>query len=156
MTEKTTQQPLGVASDLNAELGCGVLTMNLIIACVLLACLFSFIFVISRLKEQIKNKNEIIDGLLKITDEQKQEIYNLRYLHYAKNEAEISKKYTIECDENQALNMIRHKGINYDPIAQLVGLTQRQGYARQAAMQQAAIQGQYGLNNSIYGLFNKT
>ena len=120
--------------------------MNLIIACVLLVCLFSFIFVIYRLKEQIKNKNEIIDGLLKINDEQKQEIYDLRYLNYAKNEAEITKK------------QIEHspKSINYDPIAQLVGLTQRQAYARQAAMQQAATQGQYGLNNSIYGLFNKT
>ena len=115
--------------------------MNLIIACVLLVCLFSFIFVIYRLKEQIKNKNEIIDGLLKINDEQKQEIYNLRYSNYAKNEAEISKKYTIECDENQALDMIRHRSINYD---------------RQAAMRQAATQGQYGLNNSIYGFFNKT
>lgn len=92
MNEEKTQIADGALSYLIAELGCGVLTMNLIISCVLSACLFSFIFVIYRLKEQIKNKNEIIDGLLKINDEQKQEIYNLRYLNYAKDEAEITKK----------------------------------------------------------------
>ena len=125
--------------------------MNFILVCILFVFFCAFIFVVNKLHNKIKAKNEIIDGLLKINDEQKQEIYNLSYLNYSKNEAEISKKYTIECYENQALNMIRHRSINYDPIAQLVGLTQRQAYAQQAAMQ-----GQYGLNNSIYGLFNKT
>jgi hypothetical protein len=128
------------------ELGCGVLTMNLIISCVLSACLFSFIFVIYNLKKQIKDKNEIIDGLLKINDEQKQEIYELRYLNYAKDEAKIAKKQ-IEHS---------HKRINYDPIAQLVGLTQHQRNKQLAAMQQAATQGQYRLNNSLYGIFDKT
>jgi hypothetical protein len=135
-----------VLSLLNAELGCGVLTMNFIFACILFVFWCGFIFVVNQYHKKLKDKNEIIDGLLKINDEQKQEIYELRYLNYAKNEAEITKK------------QIEHspKSINYDSTAQMIGLTQHQRNKRLAEMQNAAMQGQYGLNNSLYALFGKT
>lgn len=131
--------------------------MNFIFACILFCFFCAFIFVINKYHNKIKYKNECIDGLLRINDEQKQEIYELRQ-NYIRDLGEKidERKYTINCDNNQTLNMIRHKSINYDPIAQAIGLTQHQRNKQLQAMQQSAMQqaqGQYGLNNSLYSLF---
>lgn len=131
--------------------------MNFIFACILFVFLCGFIFVVNQYHKKLKDKNEVIDDLLKINDEQKQEIYELRQ-NYIRDLGEKidERKYMINCDNNQELNMGNHKSINYDPIAQLVGLTQHQRNKRLRGMQQAATQSQYGLNNSIYSIFGKT
>lgn len=147
----------GALSHLSVKLGCGVITMNFIFACILFVFWCGFIFVVNQYHKKLKDKNEVIDGLLKINDEQKQEIYELRQNYIRDLGVKIEeRKHTVNCDNNQALNMINHKSINYDPIAQMIGLTEHQRNKRLRVMQQAATQGQYGLNNSLYGLFGKT
>ncbi len=103
--------------------------MNFIIA-ILLATTLTFAYLFLKERKKIAHKNYEIDELHKIMDEMKYEQYK-------------------KLDNNQELNQ---KNINYDQIAQLVGLTQHQRNKRLAAMQNAASRGNgsgYGLNNAL-------